>query len=89
VADAVVREAVAVVAEREPPGSLLSVRAIRNAVTLEKASFDAAVLRAARAGLVVLHHHDFPQSLPPEQREQLVHDAGTYYVGLALPEAVR
>lgn len=70
---------------REPPGSLLSIRALRTAVQpLPKPRFDAAVLRLSRAGKVILHHHDFPTSLPEAERAMLVRDErGTHYIGIA------
>ncbi|MDC0744777.1 hypothetical protein [Polyangium mundeleinium] len=71
-------------ASREPPGALLSVRALRGLGPLSKPRFDSAVLRLSRAGKVVLHHHDFPASLPETERAELVQDErGTHYVGIA------
>lgn len=82
--DAVVLGAVGDLAAREPNGALLAVRGVRARVTLDKARFDAAVLRLSAAGRVVLHHHDFPASLPEGERAGLVVDAyGTHYVGIA------
>jgi hypothetical protein len=72
-------------ASREPPGALLSVRALRAMVALDKPRFDGAVLRLSRARKVILHHHDFPTSLPEVERAGLVQDAhGVHYVGVAL-----
>jgi hypothetical protein len=71
-------------ASREPPGSLLSVRALRALRPLPKPRFDGAVLRLSRAGKVVLHHHDFPASLKEAERAELVQDErGMHYVGIA------
>lgn len=76
--------AVRALAAREPPGALLSVRAVRAMRPLEKARFDRAVLRLSEAGKVVLHHHDFPASLPAAERAELVEDSrGTHYIGIA------
>ena len=58
---------------------------LRRAARLDKAHFDAAVLDLSRQGRVSLHRHDYPASLTPQERDELVTDgAGTYYVGLAL-----
>jgi hypothetical protein len=52
---------------------------------LEKQLFDRAVLELARQGRLSLHRHDFPSSLSPAERDELVTDgAGAYYVGMAL-----
>lgn len=70
-------------ASREPSGALLSVRALRGLCSLPKTQFDTVVLRLSRAGRVVLHHHDFPASLPEADRAELVVDErGTYYIGI-------
>jgi hypothetical protein len=51
---------------------------------LDKARFDRAVLRLSEAGKVVIHHHDFPASLPAAERAELVEDSrGTHYIGIA------
>jgi len=74
----------------QPPGqrrALVSIRELRRSVSLTKSVFDQAVLSLALQGKVALHHHDFPSSLPPEERDQLVRDEqGTYYVGIAPKE---
>jgi hypothetical protein len=86
--EAAVRAALADLAAREPPGALLSVRAVRARAALDKARFDRAVLALAKAGQVELHHHDFPASLPEDERALLVQDGrGTHYVGIALADA--
>jgi hypothetical protein len=83
--DAAVRAALHELASREPPGALLSVRDLRGLLALDKPRFDGAVLRLAGAGEIVLHHHDFPTSLPEGERERLVRDAhDVHYVGVAL-----
>ncbi len=71
-------------ASREPPGALLSVRALRALRPLPKPRFDRAVLRLSSAGKVVLHHHDFPASLKEAEQAELVQDErGMHYVGIA------
>lgn len=68
------------------PGAtaLLSIRELRARAALDKARFDRATLALAREGVVTLHHHDFPSSLPPAERAELVVDErGTHYVGIA------
>jgi hypothetical protein len=66
-------------------GALVGARDLRRAAQLDKPRFDAAVLELSRQGRVSLHRHDYPASLTPEERDELVTDgAGTYYVGLAL-----
>jgi hypothetical protein len=71
---------------REPPGTLLSLPALRRTTPdLDKARFDRAVLRLSSRGRVILHHHDFPTSLAPPERAALVEDErGTHYIGVAL-----
>ncbi|HEU4404767.1 MAG TPA: hypothetical protein VFS43_05695 [Polyangiaceae bacterium] len=72
------------VAAREPVGSLLLVERVRARAGLDKEEFDRAALDLAKAERVVLHYHDYPTSLPPEELAQLVDDgAGTYYIGIA------
>jgi hypothetical protein len=79
-----VRGALAELARREPPGTLIPVRALRQHVSLEKARFDRAVLQLSENGIAVIHHHDYPQSLSDRERNELVIDErGTYYVGIA------
>ncbi|MFO0757700.1 MAG: hypothetical protein U0359_14480 [Byssovorax sp.] len=83
--EALVLSALRALAAREPPGALLSVRALRPLVALDKGRFDGAVLRLGRAGELTLHHHDFPASLSEAERAMLVVDErGTHYVGAAL-----
>ena len=75
----------------QPPGqrrALVSVRELRRSVGLAKSDFDRVVLSLAVKGKVALHHHDFPSSLSPEEREELVRDEqGTYYVGIVPKES--
>jgi len=47
---------------------------------LDKTRFDRAALALAGAGQVELHHHDFPASLPEDERALLVQDGrGVHY----------
>ena len=71
-------------ASREPPGTLLSIKALRALCGLSKPRFDAAVLGLSTSQSVTLHHHDFPASLSNGERAKLVVDGnGTHYVGIA------
>jgi hypothetical protein len=52
---------------------------------LDKEHFDRLALELSREGIVTLHHHDFPASLSPSERTELVQDErGTHYVGIAI-----
>jgi hypothetical protein len=47
-------------------------------------TFDAAVIRLAEQGRVVLHRHDQPSLLTAEERDELVRDeSGTYFTSIA------
>jgi hypothetical protein len=74
----------------QPPGqgrALVSIRELRRSAGLAKSTFDKTVLALALKGKVALHHHDFPSSLSPNEREELVRDEqGTYYVGIVPKE---
>jgi hypothetical protein len=74
----------------QPPGqkrALVSIRELRRSVSLSKSVFDKTVLSLALEGKVALHHHDFPASLAPDERDELVRDEqGTYYVGIVPKE---
>jgi hypothetical protein len=64
---------------------LLPIRDLRARLRLEKEHFDRLSLELLRDGVVTLHHHDFPTSLSPAERADLVRDErGTHYVGIAL-----
>lgn len=66
-------------------GALVGTRDLRRAAQMEKALFDQAVLDLAREGTLSLHYHDYPASLTPTERAELVTDGdGTYFVGVAL-----
>ena len=69
-------------------GALVAVRDLRRSpalVGVSRDAFDQAVLELGRQGRVALHRHDWPQSLTPEERYELVTDGqGTYYIGIAL-----
>jgi hypothetical protein len=67
-----------------PSGSLLSLRELRARVSLDKDVFDATALALSKEGVVVLHHHDYPDSLSASEKRELVQDGrGTSYVGIA------
>lgn len=87
--DNIVRARLRALASREPPGALLSMRALRATVPeLDKPRFDAAVMRLSRTGEATIHHHDFPSSLPDAERAALVVDEhGVHYVGIAPRDA--
>lgn len=64
---------------------LLPVRDLRARLRLAKQHFDRLSLELSRDGVVTLHHHDFPTSLSPSERADLIQDErGTHYVGIAL-----
>jgi hypothetical protein len=75
----------------QPPGqrrALVSIRELRRSMGLAKSVFDRVVLSLALQGKVALHHHDFPSSLSPDERDALVRDdQGTYYVGI-VPKSI-
>ena len=57
---------------------------IRQALGIEKAVFDAAVVELLRERRVYCAPHDHPHRLPLDEREQLVADArGTYYCSIS------
>jgi hypothetical protein len=65
---------------------LISIGDVRSASGLPKPIFDALALRLMRERRLVLHEHDFPQSLSAAKRAELVEDAkGRVFVGMALP----
>jgi hypothetical protein len=64
---------------------LLPVRDLRAQLRLEKPRFDRLALELFREELITLHHHDFPTSLSPSERQEMVEDErGTHYNGIAL-----
>src|SRR5690606_32765440 len=66
-------------------GTLVTARILRQHANIGKPEFDTLALQLARQGRLALHEHDFPFSLSPEAREELVTDGqGNYYIGLAL-----
>lgn len=76
--------ALAALGAENPRQALLSVRDLRSRVGLGKEQFDALALDLMRDGVISLHHHDHPASLPEGERRQLIQDArGTFYVGIA------
>lgn len=66
-------------------GALVGARDLRRAAEMPKEKFDAEALRLAKAGTLSLHRHDYPASMTPAERDELVTDGrGTFYVGMAL-----
>jgi hypothetical protein len=66
-------------------GALVGARDLRRAVKLDKGEFDRMVLDLSRHGRLSLHRHDYPSSLSPQERDELVTDgSGSYFVGIAL-----
>ena len=66
-------------------GGLLPVRDLRAQLRLEKPRFDQLALELFRDEVITLHHHDFPSSLSPSERQEMVEDErGTHYNGIAL-----
>ncbi|MEW6668709.1 MAG: hypothetical protein AB1512_26150 [Thermodesulfobacteriota bacterium] len=67
--------------------ALVSIRELRRSLGLPKGEFDKAVFSLALRGRVALHQHDFPSSLGPAERDELLRDEqGTYYVGIVPKE---
>ena len=67
-------------------GALVTFSRLRPQAKLSKQDFDDLLLSLARERLVILHRHDFPDSLSAADRQELVHDGeGTYFIGAALP----
>ena len=64
-------------------GALVTFSQIRPHCGLSKKAFDAELLRLARADLLCLHRHDFPHSLKPDERDQLVRSENEYFIGCA------
>ena len=67
-------------------GVLASLREVRAMVSgiCRGSEFDAEILKLSRAGIIALHHHDYPQGLRAEQRAELVTDGRQYFCGAAL-----
>lgn len=66
-------------------GALVAARDLRRVAGLAKEAFDVEALRLSRTGTLSLHRHDYPASLTPAEREELVTDGnGTFYVGMAI-----
>jgi hypothetical protein len=70
------------------PGALLPIRELRARLPFDKQQFDHMALELMRDELVILHHHDFPESLSDPDRAELVVDTcGNHFVGIALRRA--
>jgi DNA-binding transcriptional ArsR family regulator len=67
--------------------ALVSIRELRRFLGISKEDFDRAVFSLARQGRVALHQHDFPASLGPAERDELLRDEqGIFYVGIVPKE---
>ncbi len=67
-----------------PNQALLAVRDLRARLSLGKQQFDELALSLLSEGVITLHHHDHPASVPALERSQWVQDArGTHYLGIA------
>ena len=68
-------------------GTPLSLTELRHSLPSEtsgKSSFDRVVLRLAEQGTIVLHRHDYPESLSRRERDALVSDErGNYFIGVS------
>lgn len=76
------RKALAGLADENKPGALLLLGDVRARAKLDHEAFDRAALALAHEGVVTLHAHDFPSSLPETERAELLLDRGAYYVGI-------
>jgi hypothetical protein len=66
------------------PVSLTELRHSLPSETSVKPHFDRVVLRLAEEGTVVLHRHDYPDSLSRRERDALVSDErGNYFIGVS------
>lgn len=69
-------------------GALVTVRDVRRVpqlVGIAKGVFDQAVLALSERGTLALHRHDYPGSLTPAERDDLVSDdAGSFFIGMTL-----
>ena len=69
---------------KNPPGSLLTMREVRQAAGLSKAEFDRVANELSDEGLVSMHHHDMAASMPRAERDVLVQGTrGGDFVGIA------
>lgn len=61
---------------------VISCRDTRRHLKWDKKTFDDFIMKLAYEDKITLHHHDHPQGLKPEDRDQLVLDKhGNYYIG--------
>jgi len=71
-----------------PNRPLQSIYELRARLDIGKELFDTIALELARDGVVGLHHHDHPHSLPEAERAALIRDArGTHYLAIELRSA--
>jgi len=76
-------------AEAETPGALHSFRRLRPLAKLEPGRFDRAALALARRGAFVIHQHDYPAGLTPEERGWYVNDGTHWFVGAGILTSAR
>lgn len=70
-----------------PLVSLTELRRSLSEALPDKATFDQAVMSLSRQGRVVLHRHDYPQSLSPAEQAELVNDEyGNSFIGIAFTD---
>ncbi len=68
-------------------GALVSIPDLRRSLDFchpDKEAFDNAILRLSRQGRIAIHRHDYPTSLPADERELLVFDGQSHFSGAAL-----
>ncbi len=66
------------------PISLTELRRSLPSETSGKPSFDRVVLRMAEKGTIILHRHDYPDSLNRRERDAMVTDErGNYFIGVS------
>lgn len=65
-------------------GQLHEVSKLRARLEMPKAAFDRAALELRDGGTIILHHTDFPGRLSVAEREELISDGRTLFVGVAL-----
>ncbi len=64
--------------------ALVSIRELRQAVPMSKDDFDSEILSLAEGGKVWIHKHVDAGNMPQSEREELVYDGESFYMGLVL-----
>ncbi len=64
--------------------ALVSIRELRSSVQMSKSDFDKEVLELAGQGRVFLHKHVDAGNLPQSERDELVTDGQSFYMGMVL-----